>query len=172
MSLKDNPYGVGYSGATAVMKDGRCVCCALPFSFRSWSTEPAPATCPNCESHQDTDDSDRTTERLLEHEPRLLAYVAAAKAAANKLQREAAGSREKVASALRSRERWQAVLTEVRSLHDEGEHKKCRCGLAWPCETWQVLQEDKGIARELNTRAYRQLITEDDRYHWLDNSPY
>ena len=175
MPIKENPFGVGYSGGAFVDKEGRCVCCGLPFvtHMRSTETEP-PANCENCASHhqEDEETSGKTIERLLEHEPRLRAYADNARRAANRLQGEVNGSRDRVASAYRSRDRWQAVLTEIRSLHDEGEHKKCACGLAWPCETWQVLQEDRSIAREVNTRAYRQLITEGDRYHWLDNPPY
>jgi len=68
MPIKENPFGVGYSGGTFVSKDGRCACCGLPFVTRVRSTETElPANCESCASHhhEDGEASDRTIERLL-----------------------------------------------------------------------------------------------------------
>ncbi|NMC34904.1 MAG: hypothetical protein GYA36_20990 [Veillonellaceae bacterium] len=108
---------------------------------------------------------ERKVERLTNHEGRLLTYLGQARDAANRLQTEVNERRAQTKSALRSREEWRAVLTEVATLHNQGvDGRKCECGVQWPCETWQVLQQDRRIAREVNTRQYRDLINETGRF--------
>lgn len=169
MPIKQNPFGVGFSGDNWTNKAGRCECCTLPFSATVHAQEPVPRWCPECRGHYAVQDEsvERKVERLTNHEGRLLTYLGQARDAANRLQTEVNERRAQTKSALRSREEWRAVLTEVATLHNQGvDGRKCECGVQWPCETWQVLQQDRRIAREVNTRQYRDLINETGRFEF------
>lgn len=170
MGIKENPYGVGYSAGEQQERNGRCTCCDLPFKVMLRPNADFPELCSHCRDHREIADEPigRRVERLEEHDGRLRQHIADIRGVVQKAHRASEDRLEQTRSALRSREAWKAVLAEVRTLHaPDAEEARCECGLAMPCETLVVLDEDTSIKREINTRSYDDLVTRHGRFRDL-----
>jgi len=99
-----------------------------------------PTLCGVCRYHQGGE-----TEQLLEkhrdHEARLREALEVADQYARKTQSQVDNSRERVASALSSRDRAIAKLQAVNDLHVVGPSGACSCGVKRNCRTAEVLYD-------------------------------
>lgn len=161
MSIKKNPYGVGYSGDNYQVQDARCRCCHQPFQAKVYAMHGVPLWCENCVEHAPSDSESLEAEnvRLKEHEAMYRQRLAMFRKKITDQEAEVADRRQQTKSALATREKWKTILAEVRALHEQSpDGKKCSCGLNWPCETRRVIDLDPHRADEIATRAYQDLI--------------
>ena len=94
--------------------------------------------CTECLYHQGQD-VEQQLKRYKDHEPKLLEARDAAAAYAVRAEKRVAESREKVASALRTREHVLAKLREVEDIHTMRPDGTCTCGIKMNCRTANVL---------------------------------
>lgn len=123
-----------------------CACCGLRGRCRVPRLG-QPLHCERCETHwrQEGESVERTLERMLEHEPRLLAYARGGFEAASNAKSQAA-------AALATRDTWRATLVEVMRGHEQREPDGgCVCGAtSYPCPTMRVLDaENRGVSRQV-----------------------
>lgn len=164
MAIKDNPFGVGHSGGDLIERSGRCHCCDLPFKAKIRESADFPRWCEECRHHYPVSGEDltRALNRLQEHESRLRGYIEAVRRKADEMANEVQECRGQTRASYRMRDQWRAVLAEVRSLHAPAKDgRRCECGVALPCETLAVLDEDTRVKREINTWSYQQLIRDE-----------
>jgi len=164
MSIYRNPYEVGL-GAKEETRQSRCQCCSLPFSYSVPVVSPNRRWCPECSHHYETPDEplSRLIERFKVHEPRIAEYAHQANQLAAAKHSLAKDYQEKTRAALRSRDGYLAQVRELQAIHREADDKKCRCGLPWPCRSWEVLNPDREMDYKPITPEYRQYLSE--RYY-------
>jgi hypothetical protein len=157
LTITRNPYGVGESGVDKRTEFGRCSCCDLSFSYEVIRTRPVfRDRCDACGAHYETDGEpvERTLARYQAHDAALRARADAAAAAATQYEKEVAQSRERVRSALRTRDSWQRLALELYIAHEDKGGGKCRCGLRYPCPTITVVENSsRPLARRLELMA-------------------
>lgn len=155
MSIKKNPFGVGYSGTDAqVTATRKCACCRLPGTFTYNRTSPNdPVWCHICTSHKATDDESVET-RLARSETHNVmvwerAQAMGEMAADNK--RDAERQRQRVRAALQDRDLTMETLSAVEALHVLGPDR-CSCGVR-NCATEALLSRGS-IGRRLGTNPF------------------
>jgi hypothetical protein len=138
-----NPQGVGYSGATMMNHTATCDCCEMEFTFRAPVDRGSDRTrCDQCADHRLGGMLSEQLLALREHQQRYPPAVATARRIARDAKAEEARAQEelkegrlKVAEALRSRNRHQAIHVAVMAEHVATETGKCLCGQRFPCPT-------------------------------------
>lgn len=129
----------------------RCECCDLPFraadrgDMYSVTSDVSPGfakrtamLCPDCRYHQGQAPEQRL-KRLEDHEPKILKAKEAAADWAEKTERQVREYKERVFSALQSRDRAIDVLAKVQDIHTMKPDGACTCGIKKDCRTAQVL---------------------------------
>lgn len=130
-----------------------CTCCGLKFLAADRSdmysvtgdigtgSRKAPALhCQDCRYHQGSA-PEQELKRHQDHEPKLRHALEAAAAYAVKAEKQVAESRERVSSALHSRDRAIAKLSQVQDLHTLKPDGACTCGIKKDCRTAAALYE-------------------------------
>ena len=161
MSIKKNPYGVGYSGDNFEWQDARCRCCRQPFLAKVYAMHGVPWWCTGCEAHApaESDTLEVENARLKQHEEIYLERLSWFREKITEQQQKVKERQQQTKSALASRDKWRTILTEVRALHEQtADGKKCTCNSAWRCETRRALDMDPYRAEALATRAYQDLL--------------
>jgi hypothetical protein len=158
--ITGNPFGVGASGERRERVEGRYGCCGLGYIYERWPGGDTGPHCTHCQGH--AQGSGATQEqaqlaRLLAHEPRMRKYADQALKRAKSYGLEAkqakADAARQAASALRQRDLYRTLLTEVYKVHtDRGGHCKA-CGSKYPCGTIKVLEGASGGAGDAIVRA-------------------
>lgn len=91
--------------------------------------------------------------RLLSHQSLHLDWIRAITEKMDETWKENKALKEQTRAALISRDKWRETLDRVSALHGETlEGQTCQCGHKWPCETWQALNSNEGISRQLRGR--------------------
>ncbi|WP_168582369.1 hypothetical protein [Gephyromycinifex aptenodytis] len=132
MTIKQNPYGVGYSGETVGQFPATCMCCHFEFAW----TGPAarrdePHTCPPCEAHTRGPQPERDREhakRAVDLLRRARDMARSAKAAEKWALDKAREAGRQTAAALQSRSRARFILDWVRDRHVT-DGRSCACGV-------------------------------------------
>ena len=134
MGIKNNPFGVGYSGEFAFEKKRICDCCRVEFLWKG--TKEAlvgPSICRLCEAHS-VETPEQELRKLRDHETALVAAVEVARRMTRETKQENSylldenkEARRQVAAALQNRDRYRRVVDTLRQTHllDKG---KCTCG--------------------------------------------
>ena len=79
MGIKDNPYGVGYSGEWAIETKRTCDCCRIEFLWKGTrETLSQMPVCRLCEAHSD-ETLDQELRKLQDHETALVDAVEVAR---------------------------------------------------------------------------------------------
>jgi hypothetical protein len=101
----------------------------------------------------------RRDDRLFDHKRRVVPTMSPS-------ARELADARERVASALRSRDAWRSALVQT-MVHHEPEDEGCRCGARhYPCPSVETLERiNRGIARRVEDYL---AMSPEDMKHALD----
>lgn len=167
MSLKMNPFGVGYSAGQIVTKEARCRCCGIGFSYQQMSTDDSVVRwCEPCVAHHPVANEtlERRLARLEEHEPRLLAVVQQARDVAARTSAEVRRYKAGIALAHRDREveedrrrAAESLLSGVLEIHVR-RGGRCQCGLFWPCATVEVLKEEPRLLKRLEDIAEQRAV--------------
>lgn len=150
-----NPFGVGATGQNYKWGYLKCWCCHLKYQTKFINGRPTTDVCEECEKHvpEAVETIDATNSRLLAHQTQHLDMIHKITEKMNETWEDNQTLKEQTRAALSSRDRWHEILKEVSDLHGEpleGDH--CQCGLKWPCETSQALDNNRGVARKLKRR--------------------
>ena len=141
-----NPYSVGHTGATVRDYLATCQCCEIEFIVRAPASQKHhPKRCDHCVDHQLEGTTDQQLTAFREHHNRYPAEVAKARkmtreamAAKERAELERDSSRERVAAALRTRDRHRGIHEAMLAQHVPTEDGKCLCGQRFPCPTWDA----------------------------------
>lgn len=120
MGIKQNPFGVGYSGALVTTRKSICQCCGAE---HAWSASPEmlhwQPPCSACEKH-DMSTPEGELDALREHHQRLPALLVTAREMTRAAKRAEAKALEdsrvrgrQVAAALDSRDRYKEIVEAV-----------------------------------------------------------
>lgn len=165
MSIKKNPYDVGYTEGKKTSIFGQCRCCQDKVVAHGVpGVDPVPDLCVDCAEHSPEPEEpvDRELLRLRTHYARKLRVELDLREQTHRLALEVSEQAEKVRSALRSRDRYREALEAIERVHRPGTDRKCGCGRPSPCSTVRaVLDVDRHVWAEVGRRASR-----DDYQAW------
>lgn len=150
-----NPFGVGTTGENFKWGFPRCNCCQLIFRTKIVKGMPISHICNSCVEHapEGEESSDSLNSRLLSHQALHLNKIRDITEKMDQTWEENKTLKDQTRAALISRDRWREILDRVSALHGETlEGHTCQCGHKWPCETWQALNSNEGISRQLRSR--------------------
>jgi len=165
VSIRRNPYGVGFSGEEK-WREGkvRCTCCAIPFAVRYNIKDPEfRGLCTACEPHVplEGESAERRAERAEEHNRRLWKVVESSARHAAERRAEVERAHEKTRFAYESRDGYRDLLAKVAQEHTETS-RGCSCGRPG-CRTQRLLDDSRYASRiradavwrdELESEAY------------------
>ena len=166
MPIRNNPFGVGFSGEEKwVEGELRCQCCALPFAVRYNSADPAPPTwCPQCVDHHPAPHEPlpqrlaRAEAHSAVYKQRMVTMAQALSATRRELRHVAAeidharrGGRQQAAAAYESRDELQEILAAVAREHVPA-HGACSCGKR-VCPTAAAIDRSGRAGRRVRTAA-------------------
>ncbi len=162
---RQNPHGVGYSGAQVVERKLTCPCCRTEFVWEGpEKLAKQQHTCTPCERHSYTPLSEEL-ETLREHDQRLPGLVDKARGMARNAQRELAGRKQmdaerraQVKSALTSRDQWRELLNAVEARHGPADRGLCGCGNKG-CDVARTISN---VRQEHRKRLLGELLEDDD----------
>jgi len=150
-----NPFGVGATGENFKWGFRPCRCCQLRFQTKIIHGAPTSTICNPCVEHapEGEESIESLNLRLLSHQSLHLDWIRAITEKMDETWKENKALKEQTRAALISRDKWRETLDRVSALHGETlEGQTCQCGHKWPCETWQALNSNEGISRQLRGR--------------------
>jgi hypothetical protein len=141
----------------------RCACCGLP------AYQPV---CEECADHVaiDRSDADAVIQREADHRDRWMHALAVAR-------RHSLQDKERVANALRSRDRYRDALQQLWHLHEPKPNpvdpEQCSCGSGWPCRTAQLVDRTVGswAAGQERDKLLREQLLEEQYQRSLNPPP-
>lgn len=164
MTIKGNPFGVGYSGE-GKWREGqlRCTCCRFMFAGRFNADDARTGVCAECVDHAPVDGeaAERRAERAERHEVMLRQRLEALGRTAAKNREKAEDARERIGSALDSRDGYRGLLIDVAREHAET-LQGCSCG-ARNCRTLALIEGSR-YRRDIRSGAAWRDEVESDRY--------
>lgn len=134
MGIKQNPFGVGYSGPSRIEAVCVCTCCGIEFLWKGTrDTQAWDSQCHHCIDHSsETQDTELTM--LREHQKRLVEAVDRAHQLARDANHDArtkadaaAEYRRRTAAALRSRDKHREIVAGIQDEHPPAEPGHCGC---------------------------------------------
>jgi uncharacterized protein YfcZ (UPF0381/DUF406 family) len=175
MARINDPYSLDIGPRDDLTEARRyCECCGLAFTYMTAvGNEHIEKSCRECGTHVKDGTPEQQVEMHRTHEPRLQAWIVKVHDRANELESERnqvraeiADMRDRVASALKTRNRFRNVATAMLDEHEPSEKRGgCRCGEGkYPCLTVRAaIDADRGIVYHLErgkgARAVQEYIT-------------
>jgi hypothetical protein len=145
----NNPYSQKRTPVTANALRGLCACCELPFGAKPRHENAGRGYCDPCRSHYEIhgESAERREERLTLDRKRVSEHYNAMRDMLNRNEGLLNQARDKVRSALGSRDHWKAKIDAIEKLHHANERGDCICGRR-PCQVMHAIQYAEAPARE------------------------